>query len=71
MKKQNKRLYKAIIQSTEKAEIERTILAKNAKDARKKLTSSKPWNKTETEDEISRIELDRWKILIAPKEIIK
>jgi hypothetical protein len=41
----------------------------NAKEARKKLTSSKPWNKTNTEDEISRIELDNWKILVSPKEI--
>jgi hypothetical protein len=64
-----KKLYRVVVEATEKVKIECTIYAKNAKDARKKLTSLKPWNKTNTEDEISRIELDPWKILIDPKEI--
>lgn len=61
-----KKLYKVVIEATEKVKVECTVYAK---DARKKLTSSKPWNKTNTEDEVSRTELDGWKILTKPKEI--
>lgn len=64
-----KKLYKVVVEATEKVKVECTVFAKDAKEARKKLTGSKPWNKTNTEDEISRIELDNWKILIKPKEI--
>lgn len=64
-----KKLYKVVIEATEKVKVECTVYAKDAKEARKKLTSSKPWNKTNTEDEVSRTELDGWKILTKPKEI--
>lgn len=64
-----KKLYKVIVEATEKVKIECTVYAVNVKEARKKLTGPKPWNKTNTEDEISRIELVPWKILKEPKEI--
>lgn len=65
----NKKLYRVIIEATEKVKVECTVYALNVKEAKKKLTGRNPWNKTNTEDEISRIELDPWKILHEPKEI--
>lgn len=61
------KLFEVVIEATEKVKVLCTVYAKNAAEAKHKLSSAKPW--TNTEDEISRIELGNWKVIGNPKEI--
>lgn len=61
--------YKVIVEATEKVRVVCTVKAKNAQEARHKLTAPNPWKRTETEDELSRVELSNWKVIVAPKEV--